>query len=166
MMCDALTQLHSLNPPIVHRDFTPDNIVLSPGAPGEEGNDSIKIIDFMVAQQNEESATGTVVGKHAYLPPEQFRGNANTQSDIYALGCTLHFLLTGQEPEPLTTSHPIIINDTVSGGMEEIVARATELECEDRFKSAEQVKIALKALQEKSTKTVTDSETSTDSKSC
>jgi hypothetical protein len=50
--------------------------------------------------------------------------------------------------------------------MEEIVARATELECEDRFKSAEQVKIALKALQEKSTKTVTDSETSTDSKSC
>ncbi|HEY9685033.1 MAG TPA: serine/threonine-protein kinase [Drouetiella sp.] len=140
LMCDALIQLHSLTPPIVHRDFTPDNIIMSTGTDGAE---SIKIIDFMVAQQNEESATGTVVGKHSYLPPEQFRGKATPQSDIYALGCSLYFLLTGKEPEPLTTSHPILINDTVSGALDEIVAKATELECEDRYKSAQELRTAL-----------------------
>ena len=141
LMCDVLTHLHSQTPPIVHRDFTPDNIILS-------GADSIKVIDFMVAQQNDQSATGTVVGKHAYLPPEQFRGKATLQSDIYALGCSLFYLLTGDEPEPLSTSHPILVNDTVSGALDTIVARATELESVDRYKSAGELKHALLALRE------------------
>lgn len=138
LMCDVLTHLHSQNPPIVHRDFTPDNIILS-------GDNSIKVIDFMVAQRNDESATGTVVGKHAYLPPEQFRGKATPQSDVYALGCALFYLLTGDEPEPLSTSHPILFNDTVSGSLDEIVAKATELETADRYKSALELKQALTA---------------------
>ncbi|MBS1956010.1 MAG: serine/threonine protein kinase [Cyanobacteria bacterium SZAS-4] len=136
LMCDVLTQLHSQNPPIVHRDFTPDNIILS-------GDNSIKVIDFMVAQRNDQSATGTVVGKHAYLPPEQFRGKSTPQSDIYALGCSLFYLLTGDEPEPLSTSHPILVNDTVSGPLDEIVAKATELESADRYKSASELRQAL-----------------------
>ncbi len=139
LMCDVLQHLHAQNPPIVHRDFTPDNIILS-------GDDSIKVIDFMVAQRNDQSATGTVVGKHAYLPPEQFRGKATPQSDIYALGCSLFFLLTGDEPEPLSTSHPILTSDTVSGALDSIVARATELETTDRYKSALDLKEALLAL--------------------
>ncbi|CAN5490250.1 hypothetical protein BH10CYA1_BH10CYA1_24070 [soil metagenome] len=141
LMCDVLAHLHSQNPPIVHRDFTPDNIILS-------GHDSIKVIDFMVAQTSDQSATGTVVGKHAYLPPEQFRGKATTQSDIYALGCSLFFLLTGDEPEPLTTSHPILTSDTVSGALDTIVAKATELESAERYKSAAELKHALLALRE------------------
>lgn len=136
LMCDVLTQLHSQNPPIVHRDFTPDNIILS-------GNNSIKVIDFMVAQRNDQSATGTVVGKHAYLPPEQFRGKATPQSDIYALGCSLFYLLTGDEPEPLSTSHPILVNDTVSGSLDAIVAKATELDLAERYRSAIELKQAL-----------------------
>ncbi len=143
LMCDVLTHLHSQNPPIVHRDFTPDNIILS-------GDDSIKVIDFMVAQRNDESATGTVVGKHAYLPPEQFRGKATPQSDIYALGCALFFLLTGDEPEPLSTSNPILVNDTVSGALDSIVAKATALETTDRYKTAVELKHALLALREPS----------------
>lgn len=139
LMCDVLTQLHSQNPPIVHRDFTPDNIILS-------GDKSIKVIDFMVAQRNDPSATGTVVGKHAYLPPEQFRGKATPQSDVYALGCSLYYLLTGEEPEPLSTSHPLLINDTVSGSLDEVVAKATELETSDRYKSAIELKQALLAV--------------------
>ncbi len=139
LLSEALEHLHSQNPPIVHRDLTPDNMILN-----EEN--SVKIIDFMVAQQNDDSATGTVVGKHAYLPPEQFRGKATTQSDIYALGCSLFYMLTGTEPEPLSTSHPIVFNDTISGALDTIVARATELECEDRYASASELKAALKAL--------------------
>lgn len=145
MLCDALIELHAKKPPIVHRDFTPDNVIVS--------GDSIKIIDFMVAQQNEESATGTVVGKHAYLPPEQFRGKATTQSDIYALGCCLFYLLTGQEAEPLSTSHPILINDTISGALDSIVAKATELECDDRYKSAFELKTELTKWQENAAQT-------------
>ncbi len=145
LMCDVLTQLHSQNPPIVHRDFTPDNIILS-------GDNSIKVIDFMVAQKNDQAATGTVVGKHAYLPPEQFRGKATPQSDIYALGCSLFYLLTGDEPEPLSTSHPILVNDTVSGPLDEIVAKATELEGADRYKTAFELKHALLALRTPSDK--------------
>jgi tRNA A-37 threonylcarbamoyl transferase component Bud32 len=142
LMCNALLELHSQHPPIVHRDFTPDNIVLS-------GEDSIKIIDFMVAQQNDDTATGTVVGKHAYLPPEQFRGKANPQSDIYALGCSLFYLLTATEPEPLTTTHPILTNDTVSGALDEIVAKATELECSARYKFVTELKADLLRLKAK-----------------
>jgi tRNA A-37 threonylcarbamoyl transferase component Bud32 len=135
-MCDVLTHLHSQSPPIIHRDFTPDNIILS-------GHDSIKVIDFMVAQKNDQHATGTVVGKHAYLPPEQFRGRATLQSDIYALGCSLFYLLTAEDPEPLTTSNPILIKDTVSGALDAVVAKATAIESTDRFKSAQDMKTAL-----------------------
>lgn len=125
-MCEVLAYLHHQSPPIIHRDFTPDNLILS-------STDNIKLIDFMVAQQNTDTSTGTVVGKHAYLPPEQFRGKATLQSDIFALGCTLYFLLTGEDPEPLTTSNPILINDTVSGGMDSIVAKATALDPAQRY---------------------------------
>ena len=133
MMCDILTYLHTLAPPIVHRDFTPDNLILS-----KDG--SLKLIDFMIAQQSEDSATATVVGKHCYLPPEQFKGKANTQSDIYALGGTLFFLLTGQDPEPITCLHPIITCDAVSGLLDEIVAKCTELALEKRYLSASEIR--------------------------
>jgi tRNA A-37 threonylcarbamoyl transferase component Bud32 len=135
-LCDVLTHLHSQNPPIIHRDFTPDNVILC-------ADDSIKVIDFMVAQKNDQSATGTVVGKHAYLPPEQFRGKSVLQSDIYALGCSLYFLLTGEDPEPLTTSNPILVRDTISGALDGVVAKATAIESADRYKSATEMRQAL-----------------------
>ncbi len=79
--------LHSKDPPIIHRDITPDNIVL-------DRLGSIKLIDFGAANELLGTATGTLVGKQCYIPPEQFRGKATTQSDIYALGCTLYYLAT------------------------------------------------------------------------
>jgi tRNA A-37 threonylcarbamoyl transferase component Bud32 len=135
-ICDILTYLHGSSPPIVHRDLSPDNLML-------RSDGSVKLIDFMVAQQNTDTATATVVGKHAYLPPEQFRGRAVAQSDIYALGCTMYFLLTGDDPEPLTTSHPILVRDTVGGTLDTIVATATELDLDKRFHSAQDLKQAL-----------------------
>jgi serine/threonine protein kinase len=104
---------------------------------------SLKLIDFMVAQQSADTATATVVGKHAYLPPEQFRGRAIPRSDIYAFGCTLFYLLTGKDPEPLTSSHPIFERDTVSGAMDTLVATATDLDLNKRFACADDVRQAL-----------------------
>src|SRR3978361_1386281 len=51
-MCSILTYLHNLSPPVVHRDFTPDNLIL-----GKDG--VLKLVDFNVAQQTESTATGT-----------------------------------------------------------------------------------------------------------
>lgn len=57
-----LSHLHSMSPPVIHRDFTPENIIIA-----EDGTP--KLIDFNVARQSESTATRTVVGKHSYLPP-------------------------------------------------------------------------------------------------
>ena len=139
MMCDVLAYLHGQSPPVVHRDFTPDNLILS-----KDG--TIKLIDFMIAQQVEETSTATVIGKHCYQSPEQFRGKANTQSDIYALGASLFFLLTGLDPEPIASSHPIIQNESVDPALDQIVAKCTEGSLTDRYLYAQQVKQDLEAL--------------------
>jgi predicted Ser/Thr protein kinase len=129
-MCGILSYLHSLSPPVVHRDFTPDNLIL-------QRDGTLKLIDFNVAQQVEATVTGTVVGKHAYLPPEQFRGMPASQSDIYACGATLHFLLTGSDPEPISVSHPAKQVANLSNGIDHIVARATQLDCDQRYDTVE-----------------------------
>lgn len=125
-MCKMLIYLHGLSPPVVHRDFTPDNLIL-----GKDG--ILKIVDFNVAQQSESTATGTVVGKHAYISPEQFRGKPTPQSDIYAMGATLFYLLIGEDPEPITASHPITIESSISPELDAIIAKATALNASARY---------------------------------
>jgi len=142
-MCEILEYLHSVSPPVVHRDFTPDNLILNVDG-------TLKLIDFNVAKQVVESTTsGTVVGKHAYLPPEQFRGMPVTQSDIYAMGATLHFLLTGAEPEPIAVSHPQQVCPEVSDALNAIVERATALKVENRYNSISELYSDLNAMANK-----------------
>jgi serine/threonine protein kinase len=94
-MSEILDYLHNLSPPVVHRDFTADNLVLG-------SNNKLKLIDFEVAHEVIQKSTATVVGKHCYIPPEQLRGKPEPASDLYAMGCTLYYLYTGKEPEPLS----------------------------------------------------------------
>ena len=138
-MCSILAYLHSLSPPVVHRDFTPDNLIL-------QRDGTLKLIDFNVAQQVEATVTGTVVGKHAYLPPEQFRGMPTSGSDIYACGATLHFLLTGADPEPISQSHPGEKVTDLSNGMDHIVAHATHLDVGQRYDRIDEMANDLKNL--------------------
>jgi hypothetical protein len=139
-MCDLLQYMHTKEPPVVHRDFAPDNLMV-----GDDGK--LFLMDFDVARRLEsQTATRTVVGKHNYMPPEQFRGSATTQSDIYALGCTLHWLLTGSDPEPISVCHPREIRHEVTSGLDDLVARATAQDCAARFSSAEEVHDALNRL--------------------
>ncbi|MBX9721070.1 MAG: serine/threonine protein kinase, partial [Candidatus Obscuribacterales bacterium] len=129
-MCKILSYLHGLKPPVVHRDFTPDNLILN-------NDGTLKLIDFNVAQQQESTTSGTVVGKHAYLPPEQFRGMPGTQSDIYAMGATLFYLLTGKDPEPISRSHPGKEMVGLSASIDELVAKATTINLKDRYACVE-----------------------------
>ena len=131
-MAEVLNYLHNLDPTILHRDFTPENLVI-----GNTGK--ITLIDFGAANEFSSSATGTLVGKQAYMPLEQIRGKAEPRSDLYALGCVMYWMLTGTEPEPLSVCHPQKDVFHLSNTIEEVVAKLTELEPEDRYASAGEV---------------------------
>jgi tRNA A-37 threonylcarbamoyl transferase component Bud32 len=137
--CDVLEYMHAQSPPVVHRDITPDNLML-------QDDGTVKIVDFNVAYQVDSSATSTVVGKHAYIPAEQFRGKAVPQSDIYSLGGSLFFLLTGKDPAPITQSHPAHSNSAVSDEMDAIVARATSTKLCDRYADIAEMRSDLQKL--------------------
>ncbi len=120
-MCVILRYLHTQDPPVIHRDFTPDNLMLS-------DENKICLIDFSVAQQIEINITGSVVGKHLYMAPEQFRGKSSVSSDIYSFGASLAFLLTGQEPEAIAVSRPRESMPTVSAQLDALVSGCTAID--------------------------------------
>lgn len=91
---EVVGYLHGHNPPVLHRDISPDNLML-----GRDGR--IFLIDFGAANHFLGTATGTMIGKQHYIPPEQFRGHASFASDIYAIAGTAFYMLTGRDPEPL-----------------------------------------------------------------
>lgn len=137
-MAQILLYLHNLNPPVIHRDFTPDNLILEPDG-------AVKLIDFSVAMEIKNDFTGSVVGKMNYIAPEQFQGRACTKSDIYSLGATAYYLLTGQLPEAISTSDP----DCAEVELNEIVKRCTRTDVEARYNRIEEVLNDLKLLEEK-----------------
>lgn len=139
-MCSILETLHQNE--VIHRDFTPDNLILR-----KDGK--LTLIDFNVAQSSDAGITDTIVGKHAYVPPEQFRGRPSKQSDLYALGATLYFLLKGHDPEPLSRSS---LTDSLEAAsdpldslgssnrlslLDKLISECTAIELSDRLKNVE-----------------------------
>lgn len=131
-IASLLDYLHNQSPPIIHRDLTPDNLVRR-----EDG--AITLIDFGAANEFVGTATGTLVGKQAYIAPEQLRGKATTHSDIYAFGGTLYYLLTGRDPEALDESHPREVVPEVSAALDELVFKCTQMEAVHRPQSAGEI---------------------------
>ena len=130
-LCDALSYLHSQKPSIIYRDMKPANVMLKP-----EGN--IKIIDFGIAREYKEQnlADTTVLGTKGYAPPEQYSGQTDPRSDIFALGMTMHHLLTGVDPrngEPYASVRQW--NPKLSEGIEIIIDRCVEPAAENRYQS-------------------------------
>lgn len=138
-MCEILRYLHGQSPPVVHRDFTPENLIKQ-----EDG--SLKVVDFSVASRSGPHKSGDCVGKHSYTPPEQFRSQACPQSDIYALGATLHFLVTGADPKPITMSDPRNQNSNVSEKIASIIMKCTALDLGERYESVEWLRLDLEEL--------------------
>lgn len=140
-LAEILSYLHGFTQPIIHRDLTPDNLVV------RQPDRKVTLIDFGAANEFIGSVTGTLIGKQCYIPAEQFRGQAVPASDLYALGATMHFLLTGADPEPITTSHPSQLRPDISTRMDEIVGRLTAEEAEDRVQSAQELLHLLDSLE-------------------
>lgn len=136
VIANILEYLHGQNPPIIHKDLTPDNLVLC-----HDGR--LVLIDFGASNQFISKATNTIVGKQSYIPPEQLRGKTVLQSDIYAAGGTLFYLLTGKDPKALSVSHPNKLVPEISVELDQIIANATAFEPEQRYQTAGELKLAL-----------------------
>lgn len=130
-LCDALSYLHSRKPPIIYRDMKPANVMLKP-----EGN--VKIIDFGIAREYKELslADTTVLGTKGYAPPEQYSGQTDPRSDIFALGMTMHHLLTGVDPRGGEIYASVRQwNPELSEGIEIIIDKCVEPAAENRYQS-------------------------------
>ncbi len=91
-LCEVLSYLHNFTPPIVYRDMKPSNVMLTPKG-------KVMLIDFGIARLFKVASKGTMIGTLGFAPPEQYQGLVDPRSDIYSLGATLHYVLTGRDPE-------------------------------------------------------------------
>jgi hypothetical protein len=92
---EVLDYLHGRDPPVIHRDLKPGNVIRRPDG-------SFAFVDFGAVRDKLRPGGGsTIVGTFGYMAPEQFQGRALPASDVYAIGATALSLLTGRQPEDL-----------------------------------------------------------------
>ncbi|WP_257454127.1 serine/threonine protein kinase [Archangium lipolyticum] len=148
--CEGLAFAHDFTDPetgealdVIHRDISPDNILLS-----RQG--AVKVVDFGIAKaagHGTRTESGVIKGKLAYMPPEQLRGQAlDRRADVYALGVVLYELLTARRPFASSTDaglmQAILFSTPVPAAqvrpdlpepLQRILARALSMEREQRY---------------------------------
>ncbi|MEW6324274.1 MAG: protein kinase [Nitrospirota bacterium] len=148
--------LHGRELHLVHRDVSPQNMLLS-----YEGE--IKLVDFGIAKaatQTNETRTGTLKGKLAYMSPEQATGKAlDHRSDIFSLGIVLHELVTGrrlftgnnefallEQVRQADIAPPSQLNPELSPDIDALIMKALAKDPADRFPYASDMEIAIEQL--------------------
>lgn len=150
-LADALSFLHSQEPPILHRDIKPSNLKRTPSG-------LIKLVDFgLVKLLAQGEVTITILqgqGTAIYTPLEQYGGDSghtDARSDVYAFGATLYHLLTNQAPaearerflDPEILIPPRQINPDISSRSERAILWAMGLHPDDRPETVERFRQAL-----------------------
>jgi serine/threonine protein kinase len=140
-----LTYLHSQNPPVIHRDIKPSNILVANRSSHSVGD--VYLVDFGSVQiaASKETGTITIVGSYGYIPLEQFGGQTTAASDLYSLGMTLIYLLTGIHPVDLVTVNGQVKFDGshLSGRLVRWLEKMTQPYTDRRFTSAQSARSAL-----------------------
>lgn len=146
IITDALLIAHSMN--VLHRDISPDNIFIL-------NNGEVKLIDFGAARQvlAEQSKSISVILKQGFAPLEQYqrRGKQGPWTDIYALGATLYYVLTGRMPDEVTERLDFPdIGSADEYGVDpdfwEIIRKCMEVRASDRYQTVFELKEKLNAL--------------------
>lgn len=144
----ALSYLHARK--TMHLDVKPSNILLRKN---DEGIDDVVLIDFGVSKHYDSQGhqtTSTPVGlSKGYAPFEQYReggvGQFSPSADVYSLGATLYFLLTGKTPPEAASliSEPLECPPNISSQMWKVISRAMALRPRDRYQTMKEMADAL-----------------------
>jgi serine/threonine protein kinase len=157
-IADGLGAAHELG--IVHRDLKPDNILVSRSRSGRE---VVKVVDFGIAKAMQEGAgealtrTGLVIGTPEFMSPEQLLGDPiDARSDLYALGCIMHLMLTAAPAFDAPTREQMIkrrlsenpphaqaLDPGIPDAIDRVIMRLLARTPDDRYSSAAEVREAL-----------------------
>ncbi len=136
---EALKYLHSRKPPITHRDIKPSNLLL------REKDQRLMLLDFGISRVTN-PAEGYWIGTPGYAPAEQQQGQPEPRSDLYALGATMHELLTGRKPRDWDFPPFEEFGVQVPHSLAEVIATSLGIWPDERYASAEEMSQALKSL--------------------
>jgi serine/threonine-protein kinase len=140
--CHILSYIHSCNPPLIHRDIKPANLMV------RHLDNRIVLLDFGAVKEIG-TAPGTRIGAEGYSAPEQDRGQPCTQSDLYAIGPTLIFLLTGVTPlnfyRRFSSSYGFDVKNipTITPQLRKVIDQVCEPKVRDRYQTAKELSEAL-----------------------
>ncbi len=145
-LLDAIEYLHAQPSPIIHRDIKPANIKISDGR--------AILVDFGIAKMfvaGQMTSTRLQAVTPGFAPPEQYTGGTDIRSDIYALGATLYYTLTGLKPPDSTElavgsvalAPPSEITPTISPRLDAAILKAMETKKDDRFQNIAEMRAAI-----------------------
>jgi serine/threonine protein kinase, bacterial len=140
--CEVLDYIHRQNPPLIHRDIKPANLLV------RSRDNHIVVLDFGAVKEIG-TPLGTRIGAEGYSAPEQDRGQPVTQSDLYAIGPTLIFLLTGESPHKFYRPQGRVYKfelesiPTITPQLRAAIERVTKPRGSDRYQTAKDLAIAL-----------------------
>ena len=144
---DVLQDLHSRNPPILHRDIKPGNLILTPQG-------TVVLVDFGLTKlYDPQHDTQTMVKavSAGFSPLEQYMGKTSPQSDIYAMAVTMYLLLTNRLPSTAVTRSmsddlimPRLLNPCISPKVERALLQALAIHADQRYQSMREFAQALR----------------------
>jgi len=146
-VCDALEYMHSQSKPIIHRDIKPANVIVT-------STGKAMLVDLGIAKVYDpglKTATGARAVTPGFSSLEQYgQGATDTRSDVYSLGATLYFLLTGKAPPEsidivsgtATVASSQSLNPNISASTEQVILQAMQLDARQRYQSVKDMRSA------------------------